>query len=195
MRPHRTRRLLRHAVAGLLLGAAAPGLVACASPDPVLYTLSPVDGAPRSGGPARVEVREIGLARYLDRPQIVLSTADSRVDIAANQRWGDPFGAMFSRVLAENLSQRLPGSLVYNDTGTLSVTPNAVVEVSLQRLDRDRDGSILMVAQVAVMRGGSTAARAVRLSVPPAGSSTQDNVRAMSKATGELADIIAAMLA
>ncbi len=180
---------------GLAFGVAALALAGCASPDPVLYTLSPVQGVSQPRGPARIEVRDVGLARYLDRPQIVLSTADSRVDIAGNQRWGDPLGAMFSRVLAENLGQRLPGSLVYNDTGTLSVTPDVVVEVNLQRLDRDANGDILLLAQVAVVRGGRTATQAVRLTVRPAGSSTQDYVRAMSKASGQLADTIAAMLA
>ena len=56
------RRLL---LAASLAAAALP--VACGSPSPALYALRPVSGVPRAGGPRVVQLRPIGLARYLDR--------------------------------------------------------------------------------------------------------------------------------
>lgn len=170
-------------------------LAGCASQTPTLYTLAPVAGPVRSGGPARIEIREIGLARYLDRPEIVRSTSDSLVALDGNERWGDPLVSMFGRVLAENLGQRLPNALVFGENGAISVTPDAVVEIDLQRMDVDARGAVELVAQVAVQRGGRTATRSVRVSAMPASSGMHDIVKAMSKASGELADAVAAMLA
>src|SRR4051794_35299878 len=166
-------------------------LTGCASPTPDLFTLAPVPGEARPGGPAVVQLRDIGLAKYLDRPQIVRSTEDYRVTLGNNERWGEPLGAMLSRVLAENLRQRLPGTVVFGEGGALTAEPSAIVEVDVQRLDTDRSGTVVLVAQAA--RRDSTA-RAVRLSVQPASSDIADEIGAMSIAVGQLADTIVGML-
>jgi len=166
-------------------------LTGCASPTPDLFTLAPVPGEVLPGGPAVVQLRDIGLAKYLDRPQIVRSTEDNRVTLGNNERWGEPLGAMLSRVLAENLRQRLPGTVVFSESGAITAEPNAIVEVDVQRLDTDRSGAVVLVAQAA-RRGGPT--RAVRLSVQPASPATREEVGAMSIAVGQLADTIAGML-
>src|SRR3954468_16377850 len=166
-------------------------LTGCASPTPDLFTLAPVPGEVLPGGPAVVQLRDIGLAKYLDRPQIVRSTEDNGVTLGNNEGGGEPLGAMLSRVLAENLRQRLPGTVVFSESGAITTEPNAIVEVDVQRLDTDRSGAVVLVAQAA-RQGG--AARAVRLSVQPAAPATGDEVGAMSIAVGQLADAIAGML-
>jgi uncharacterized lipoprotein YmbA len=178
--------MIRHAfLLGLVL------LSGCASPTPDLFTLAPVPGEVRPGRPAVVQLRQIGLAKYLDRPQIVRSTEDHRVTLGNNERWGEPLGAMLSRVLVENLTQRLPGAIVFGEDGAITAEPNAIVEVDVQRLDTDQSGAVVLVAQAA-RRGGVT--RAVRLSVQPASSDTAGEIGAMSIAVGQLADAIAGML-
>jgi uncharacterized protein len=166
-------------------------LSGCASPTPNLFTLAPVPGEVRQGRPAVVQLRQIGLAKYLDRPQIVRSTEDYRVMLGNNERWGEPLGAMLSRVLVENLTQRLPGTVVFGEGGAITAEPNAIVEVDVQRLDTDQSGAVVLVAQAA-RRSGVT--RAVRLSVQPASSDTAGEIGAMSIAVGQLADAIAGML-
>ena len=101
---------------------------------------------------------------------------------------------MMMRVLVLDLTQRLPGSVVYGDTGAITTPPDATVEVNVQRFDVDRDGAVLLAAQVAI-EGGAGAARGASLTVRPADGSTQALVGAMSTATARLADVIAAMLA
>ncbi len=64
-------------------------LTACRSTEPVLYTLLPVPGTPRRGGPRSVAVREVSLARYLDRVQIVRSAAEYRLAVSGNDWWGE----------------------------------------------------------------------------------------------------------
>ena len=94
-----------------------------------------VPGQVMSGGPAVISIREIAIARYLERPQIVQSENNNQLDVRANEWWGEPLGAMLSRVLAEELAQRLPQSIVLGENGAINSTPNATVEVNIERLD------------------------------------------------------------
>jgi uncharacterized lipoprotein YmbA len=101
---------------------------------------------------------------------------------------------MMNRVLVQEISQRLPRTTVYSDNGAISTPPDATVAINLQRLDLDRDGAVLLAAQIAVERKTS-AAKGVTFTVRPADATTQALVAAMSTATGQLADAIAVLLA
>ncbi len=94
----------RWAVIGKL---SAIGLVAalgaCSSPEPQLYTIGIVPGTRRTGGPKVIQLRQIGLARYLERAPIVRSSESYRLDVRANDWWGEPLAPMLSRVLIEEL--------------------------------------------------------------------------------------------
>ncbi len=176
----------------LLLLAVAPA--GCTSPNPVLYVLAPLPGEMQSGGPATVELREIGLARYLDRSQIVRSSEGFRLDVLNNEWWGEPLGAMLSRVLVQELTQRLAGSTVFAESGAITSTPAAIVEVNIQRLDADATAAVELIAQVEV-RGHTTVTRNLNLRVPTTTAGTTGFVEAVSQAVAQLADAIAALLA
>ncbi len=128
-------------------------------------------GPIQTKAPARIEVRSVSIARYLDRPQVVRSTSNNQVAIGGNERWGDPLGSMVSRIVAENLGQRLPKAIVFNGDSALSVTPNALVEIDIQRMDLDHSGSVVLAAQVAVSRGinGTPTVKTLRYEVRRAG--------------------------
>jgi hypothetical protein len=182
---------------GAMLGAL--GLLgACRSPEPALYTILSVPGEPRRGGPRVVGVREISLARYLDRSQIVRSSSEYRLDVSGNDWWGEPLEAMLTRVLVENLSQRLPASSVFATGGAISAPADATVEVNLQRLGMTGPETLTLVAQVAITQRVArrpVAARAESVSTPVAGDDTRAFVAAASIALGRLADGIATALA
>jgi uncharacterized lipoprotein YmbA len=177
---------------GLLLMVAFPA--SCSSPNPSLYVLATVPGPVQGGGPRVVELRAISIPHYLERSQIVRSSEGYRMDVLSNEWWGEPLDTMMTRVLVQEISQRLPRSTVYSDNGAISTPPDATVAVNLQRLDLDRDGAVLLAAQIAVERKTS-AARGVTFTVRPADATTQALVAAMSTATGQLADAIAVLLA
>lgn len=182
---------------GLLGLALAGGAQACASPDFAYYTLAPVPGAPRRGGPVQVELRRPGLAGYLDRPEIVRSNSPYSLRVISLERWGEPLGDLFTRILAEDLNNRLPGSSVFTSAGSITAEADATVETDIQRFDADPSGQVVLLAQVAVSRGrarASAATRVLRLTVQPAGPGTANLVAAMSAALGQLADALAAML-
>ncbi len=175
----------------LLLLAAAPA--ACASPNPNLYTLAVVPGPGRPGAARTIELRAIALARYLERSQIVRSSEDYRLDVLGNDWWGEPLDAMLARVMVQNLTQRLEGSTVFAENGAISGIPDATLGINIQRMDQNRAGAVVLVAQVSVTRRASVA-RTITVTVSPPIPGTPGLVAAMSDAIGQLADQTAAML-
>jgi len=98
-------------------------LAACSSPNPVLYTIAPVQGPVQTSGPKVVALQQISLARYLERSQIVRSSENYRLDVMSNDWWGEPLGAMLSRCVIEELGQRLPQSVVIGESGAVTASP------------------------------------------------------------------------
>jgi uncharacterized lipoprotein YmbA len=190
--------IARRSFCGLLAALPLPAsLLGCASPNPTLYTLAPVSGASVPGGPRVVTLRTVGLARYLERPQIVRSSENYQLNIAANDWWGEPLGAMVSRVLSAELAQRLPGSSVFSEAGAISVQADATAEVNIQRLDADAPGNVILDAQLAVSSADSrrrTATRIMHVSIPPPHPGMTGQVAASSAALGRIADTLADML-
>jgi len=177
------------------LGAALPGLLAaCTSPNPALYTIATIPGATQPAPPHIVKLRTIGLARFLERPQIVRSSEDFRLDVMAHDWWGEPLGAMLGRILVSELTQRLPGSTVFLESGAISATADATVEINIERLDEDGTGQLILSAQIAIA-GRRTETRTVRFTVTPPNGTTTGFASAVSTAVGQLADAVAGMLA
>jgi uncharacterized lipoprotein YmbA len=171
-------------------------LAACSSPSPVLYTIAPVQGPVQSGGPKVIVLQQIATAHYLERSQIVRSSENYRLDVLANDWWGEPLSAMLSRVLTEELGQRLPQSTVIGETGAVSASPDATIELNVQRLDEDASGNVVLQAQGSVSFKGRPAPvlRSFRFVVTPPAAGIQGEVTAISTALGQLADGLASML-
>ena len=74
-----------------------------ASPDPVYYTIATRTGPDLPAGPKIVLLKDIGLASYLDRREIVRSSEGYKLDVMANDWWGEPLGGMLGRVLVVEL--------------------------------------------------------------------------------------------
>jgi uncharacterized protein len=169
---------------------------ACSSPNPVLYTIAPAPGTPQTGGPKVVALQQISVARFLERSQIVRSSENYRLDVMSNDWWGEPLGAMLSRVLVEELGQRLPQSTVIGESGAVTASPDATVELNVQRLDEDASGNLILQAQASVsFKGrGPPSLRSFRFAVPPPTPGVSGQVTAISTAVGQLADGLTSML-
>ena len=181
-------------VAALLALAALAG---CASAKTSYFALASVPGTPTNGGPAVLEVRQPGIAGYLDRNGIVRGDSDYRLDVASTQVWGEPLSDMLGRVMAEDLSQRLPGTQVTVSQGVISSRPDLLVEMQVDRFDPGHDGTLTLAAQVSVLRASNRlplATRSFRLTAPVASRSTEELVARMSALLGQLADQTAGMV-
>ena len=169
-------------------------LAGCSSPEPAYYTLQPVPGTAVPGGPATVEVRRPGLAGYLDRSDVVLRSADYRLAVNSQVRWAEPLGDMIGRVLTQDLSQRLPGSSVFAESGAISADPQLRVEVDVLGFDENAGGAVVLTAEIAVERGTThkpLATRHVALNAQPDVPGAGSLAAAMSGLLGSLADQVA----
>ena len=90
----------RRRFAGLALPLLA---AACSSPDPVYYTVATRPGPTFPAGPKIVMLKDIGLASYLDRREIVRSSEGYKLDVMSNDWWGESLGGMLGRVLVVEL--------------------------------------------------------------------------------------------
>jgi uncharacterized protein len=130
------------------------------------------------------------------RSPIVQSSADYRVMLRTNAWWGEPIDAMLGRVLAEDLAQRLPKSTIYMSTSTVTGSPDATIELEVQRLDLDRSGNLILIAQgsVTFKTHGSSDTRSFRISQPQQSPQVEGQVAAISTALAQVADRLAGML-
>ncbi len=170
----------------------------CSSPDPTLYTIAPVPGTVVSGAPKVIAVHGVGVAQYLVRSPIVQTSGDYRIVLRPGSWWGEPIDAMLGRVLVQNLAQRLPQSTVYASSGALGgSSPDASIELEVQRLDLDRDGQLLLIAQASVSFENRTSVdmRSFHISQRPPSASVEGQIAATSAALAQVADGIAAILA
>jgi uncharacterized protein len=177
-----------------LCGTLALG--SCASTNPTLYTIAPVPGPVLSSRAKVIVLRSVGIPQYLVRRQIVRSSENYRVDVSANDWWGEPLDAMLGRVVVQELGDRLPQSSVYLSTSAVTATPDATVEIQLERLDVDAHGQLVLMAQTAAsFAHGPVIRRGFRILVTPPSTAVAGQVAAISKALGQMADGIAEMLA
>jgi hypothetical protein len=171
-------------------------LIGCSSPTPKLYTIAPVDGTPRAGGPSVILLQQITVARYLERSQIVRSSENYRLDVLPNDWWGEPVAGMLSRVLIGDLNQRLPRSTVLAENGSINTSADATVGLNIRRLDQDATGSVVLLVQAAVSFKGRAdpVLRSYRIVVAPQAPGVEFGVAAISVAVGQMADGLTSVL-
>lgn len=167
------------------------------SPIPDFYTLYPEPGEPARNVSLQIEIRRPGLPGYLDRPNIVRRVESGRLDISGTERWGHDLGELVGSTVARNLTQRLPESTIYTESGAISTSPDLVVEIDLQRFEATGDGVVRLDVQVALHRAGSSRAIVKRyeLSKERESDDTEGMVAAMSDLLAELSEGMAESIA
>jgi uncharacterized lipoprotein YmbA len=188
---------MRRVTWALLACALLGGLAACATPASRFYTLSsPPPAAPQVAADAATQILLIGtveMPQTLDRPQFVRRSGANQVDVAELDRWSEPLDGMIRRVLAADLTSRLPRFRIL--TSTLPSVPiDATLMLEIDRFDADTGGTVSLSAQWFVLAERVTTPRLSRRSAideNAAGSDTEAIVVAMSRALARLADEIA----
>ena len=181
---------------GLILATAT--LWACSSADPNYYTLQPVPGTTHDAVASIVEVRRPGLAGYLDRSDLVLKDSGYQLHVNSMDRWAEPLGDMIGRVITQDLAQRLPTSSVFSEDGAISADPGLRVEIDVQRFDTNADGTLTLIAAMAIEQGRGhvpVRTRTLTLSQPLSQQSAAGLAAAMSALLGLAADQVAADVA
>lgn len=177
--------------------ALALGFLSCgcgSSPNTNFYALAAVSGTVRQAALGAIEVRRPGIAGYLDRTEILEQWDGQRLELAHSAGWAEPIASMIGRVLAENLSDRLQGTVVFAASSDLSIQAATVVELVIRKFDLASDGLVHLNVLWSVRGAGQTSARAVALQARPASTETGAIVATMSRLLGQLADEIASEL-
>lgn len=138
----------------VVLAALVALSTSCAtSPNPEFYALYPQSAArvvEEAGTDLRVEIRRPSLPGYLDRPHIVRRVEAGRLELAGNDRWGSSLQDMVATTLAANLSERVPGSEFFTEGGPISIRPDVILGIEMQRFEQTGDGNVQLIVQVAL---------------------------------------------
>lgn len=125
----------------LALSAALAVLAGCASPPSNFYTLSPTDdtahavASTRGANPAwLIELAPVDVPPQVAKPQLVVQTGDTQVNVLEQQRWASMPGDEIRRALSGDLTQQLDTIDVYGSPPPEGI-PVYRVSVNVQRFE------------------------------------------------------------
>ncbi len=186
--------LLSLLVAGCIGSPTRPSTFYVLSADPA----GPVAGRASPAVPLSIGLGPVQLPDLFDRPQIVTRSDPNRIDLAEYDRWGGDLNKDLSRVLAQNLMERLNTDAVLLYPWPSSRQADFEIAIQFFRFD----GQLERVAELeGVWRlvdgrhGCEHASRRFHIEQPVSGSGYAGLVSAISRAVARLSDDIAAAVA
>ncbi len=204
---------LRPGARGIRLGLVAValgGLAGCGSfleprVDPSRFYVLSTRSAPEVAMPAAARRRSYGigpvtLPDYLKRPTVITRISESEIRPSHDDRWGEPIDKGVTRVLQEDLRQRLGTQRVSLYPWYASDRPDLQVVVDVQRLERDATGSAYLSAHWILrnpasdsnLRSGDTVARR-EPATPDFGGSVEAESDLLMQLAQEIAEGIASI--
>ena len=170
-------------------------LTGCArSPQVTFYTLAPVAQAGVGSAPPSftTAVAPVTLPEYVDRPQLVLNTAGSRVNVLDMHRWAEPLKNAIPRLLADNISRLLGTDRV--SSYPQSASNDADYRVTADFLHFESSGDSVMLEALWNIRPPGDGPRKIRrfkISEPFREDNNEARVAAYSRALASLSRDIA----
>jgi hypothetical protein len=171
-------------------------LPACYSSPPTrFFSLTPTDGqkVTTSGIGGAVHVAAVHISESVDQQEIVRESETGRVVVSNRNRWAAPLDGMLREVLTRDLVRRLPpGSVVLPDEPSPAGTRRIVLDVL--RFADDTTGKVALTGGWSLVPAGSDVPllrQQVQLSDTTDSSDYANQVAAMSRLLGQLADQIA----
>lgn len=181
----------------VMLGAL---LVGCASSPPTqFYTLEPVQPRERTlhASSSPIQIAPVHIPAVLERQEIVTERGSNELILSNRHRWGAPLGEMARRTLTQDLLQRLQGNeVVLPEQPTPANTREIVVDIL--RLQSDAAGRVVLQGSWSLLPPGSdtpSLTRTFSLAEQASATGYADQVQAMSRMLGQLADEIVSAVA
>jgi len=147
----------------LLLAALLPALAGCIggrTPPSDFYLLEPIKtlqgGRPTDPIHRGIALAPVRIPQYLDRPQMVTSTAKNAYTLSEFHRWAERLDDGIARVLALNLSLLVPTDRVSLNATGRNPPDTLRVAVTLLEFHVDPLGQAVLAAQWNVARGEET---------------------------------------
>jgi len=167
------------------------------SPPSRFYLLSPL---PVSESPATaasgvaIGVGPVALPEYLNRSQIVSRAGENQLQLAEFDRWAEPLGKNFTRVLVLNLSTLLSTDRMALHPWNRSTPIDYQVTVAVARFEAGPDEKISLLARWSIVDAGKRETLLMRKSSftePIASNGYEATVESMSRAVAALSREIA----
>jgi len=186
----------------LIVGLA--GMSACGTSQPTRYYLlsSAVPDMAREPvqGELTIGVGPVILPPYLDRREIVSRTSNNELSVAIYDQWGEALRDNVSRVVGENLGQRLATDRIIRLPVKRSLRRALVfdyqVTIAIKAFEKTPDGSVVLNARWAVLDNDKTelVLRRSVYSQVPAAEGYAAQAAAQSQLLDQLSEEIAAAI-
>src|SRR5262249_27258017 len=107
------------------------------SPPERFYTLAsdPLPRAAASTPAYTVVVGPVTVPEIVDRPQLVVRTSPTRVDVVELARWAAPLKSEIPRVIADQLARLLDGARTSSSSERTSGPPDYRVQIDVRRFE------------------------------------------------------------
>ena len=150
------------------------------------------DGGGEARHGCRGKVRRSILAGYLDRPDFVRQADGHQLLIDNTNNWAEPLDMMFARILAADLRQRMPSSIIVTEDNSTPPDVRFIIDANIERFNLvDTDHALLegdfLIRDKAM--AGKLQPVPVHLMVD-AGLAPQATADSLSQLVGEFADNI-----
>ncbi|AYR25627.1 PqiC family protein [Herbaspirillum rubrisubalbicans] len=179
--------------------ALAFSLAACGSSPPTqFYTLtSPADGGASTrtagqGPQSFIEVMPVAVPERLARPQLVVRSDATRVEVLEQDRWASPFNNELRDALAAGVASRL-GAIDVSRSGRPADQVSYRINVELRDFEATRNGQVQAVFGWTITRSDDRRSLACRLTAvePVSGASNAEVVAATQKVVAQAVQEIA----
>jgi uncharacterized lipoprotein YmbA len=149
----------------------------------------------QTGADFSVIVGPVTVPEIVDRPQLVLRSSPSRVEIADLARWAAPLKSEIPRVIADHLARLLDGARTSTSAQRATGLPDYRVLIDVQRFESapNEGATIQALWEVRARIGAPLAGRS--LVTEPAGAGYDDLVAAHSRALTAVSRDISAAIA
>lgn len=185
------KHLAAASMAAMLLGACGT------TPPAQFYTLAatPASAAgarPTQGAQTFIEVMPVAVPERLARPQVVVRSDATKLDVLEQDRWSSPFNNELRDALAAGIASRL-GAIDISRSGRQPDQVSYRIAIELRDLDAVRNGQVQASFGWSVTRSDDRKTAVCRLTVvePVAGGAVSDVVVATQKVVANAAEAIA----
>lgn len=190
------RSALPRATGVVVLALAAASCSLSPRQDPTRYYVLEADDPGTVAAPAAASATSVGvgpfrLPGYLDRPTFVRRIGPNEVLPEKASRWAEHLEHHVTRVMAQNLSARLPGTHARPFPWAAGEGVDRVVKGEVLRFEASTDGSAALAVRWYLLDGGTDEeleAGLFETVVPGAGPGTPAAVAALSEALRRFAD-------
>jgi uncharacterized lipoprotein YmbA len=171
-------------------------LTGCGTPPQErFFTLASESAPPAATSSYSVIVGPVGVPELVDRPQLVIRTSPTRVEIAELARWAAPLKSEIARVIGDHLARALDGARVSTSSERATGTADYRVLIDIQRFESTPNEGAAVQAAWTVRPTNGAAVSGQSVASEPAGAGYDELVAAHSRALASISRDIAHAIA